>query len=95
LRDGATVGLPGPLAVVAVTRGPGTIPPADVDEVAAGIDRVPVIMSDAAWTDYRVSGYPFFVLVDAPARRVVGETVGLGWPDVVSMVRAASGTDEI
>ena len=95
LRDGATVDLPVAVAVVAVTRGPGTIATADVCEVATGISRVPVIMSDRAWSDYRVSGYPFFVLVDAPARRVVGETVGFGWPDVVSMVRAATGTDEI
>ena len=94
LRDGADVELPGSVTVVAVTRGPGTIPPADVDEVATGIDRVPVIMSDTAWTDYRVSGYPFFVLVEARSRRVVGETVGFGWPDVVSMVRAATGADE-
>jgi len=95
LRDSATVGLPESVAVVAVTRGPGTVSSADVREVAAGITRVPVIMSDAAWTDYRVSAYPFFVLVDAPGRRVVGETVGFGWSDIVSMVRAATGTDEI
>jgi hypothetical protein len=94
LRDGATVDHLESVAMVAVTRGPVTISSADVDEVATGINRVPVIMSDTAWTDYRVSGYPFFVLVDAPARRVVGETVGFGWPDVVSMVRAATGADE-
>jgi len=94
LGAGSDVGLPGSVAVVAVTRGPGTISSADVDEVATGINGAPVIMSDTAWTDYRVSGYPFFVLVDAPNRRVVGETVGFGWPDVVSMVRAATDADE-
>jgi len=95
LRDDTGVGLPESVAVVAVTRGPGTISSADVGEAAAGVSRVPVIMSDAAWTDYRVSAYPFFVLVDAHGRRVVGETVGFGWPDVVSMVRASTGVDEI
>jgi hypothetical protein len=93
LRDGADVDLPGSVTVVAVTRGPGTISPADLDEVATGIDGA-VIMSDAAWTDYRVSGYPFFVLVEVRSRRVVGETVGFGWPDVASMVRAAIAADE-
>lgn len=101
LRDDATLDLlesepeSEPVRVVAVTRGPETISSADVCEVAAGVERVPVIMSDTAWSDYRVSGYPFFVLVDVRARRVAGETVGFGWPDVVSMVRAATGADEI
>jgi hypothetical protein len=74
---------------VVVTKGPATTAPAAVEEAADGITRVPVIMSDDAWGDYRVSGYPFFVLVDAPARVVVGETVGFGWSDVISMIRAA------
>jgi hypothetical protein len=79
------------VSTVVVTKGPATTEPAAVEQVAAGITRVPVIMSDEAWTDYRVTGYPFFVLVDAPARTVVGETVGFGWPDVISMVRTAAG----
>jgi hypothetical protein len=37
-----------------------------------------------------VTGYPFFVLVDAPNRTVVGETVGFGWSDVISMIGAAT-----
>jgi len=48
-----------------------------------------VIMSEEAWTEYRVLGYPFFVLVDPSTRTVLGETVGFGWSDVVSMIRAA------
>jgi hypothetical protein len=90
LRDDERVELPGSVSTVVVTRGPGTLSPAGVEQVAAGINRVPVIMSDGAWTDYRVTGYPFFVLVDAPTRMVIGETVGFGWTDVISMIGAAT-----
>jgi hypothetical protein len=91
LGDGDRTDLPGSVSTVVVTKGPATTAPAAVEQVAAGITRVPVIMSDEAWTDYRVTGYPFFVLVDAPTRTVVGETVGFGWPDVISMIRTAAG----
>lgn len=75
------------VSVVVVTKGPSTIAPIEVEKAARGVDRVAVVMSDDAWTDYRVSGYPFFVLVDPASRTVLGETVAFGWPDVVSMVR--------
>ena len=91
LGDGDRTDLPGSVSTVVVTKGPATTAPAAVEQVADGITRVPVIMSDEAWTDYRVTGYPFFVLVDAPTRAVVGETVGFGWPDVISMIRIAAG----
>ena len=48
-------------------------------------------MTDQAWTDYRVSGYPFFVLVDASTRTVIAETVGFGWSDLVRLVQRAVG----
>jgi hypothetical protein len=90
LRDGAGAELPMSMSTVVVTKGPGTISPPAVENLATGITRAPVIMSDEAWTHYRVSGYPFFVLVDAPTRTVIGETVGFGWSDVVSMIRSAA-----
>jgi hypothetical protein len=88
--DHAADGLPEGVAVVAVTKGPGSVDRAEVVRAARGVSRVPVVMSDQAWRDYRVSGYPFFVLVDATAGTVIGETVGFGWSDVQSMVRAAT-----
>jgi hypothetical protein len=91
LGDSGRTDLPGSVSTVVVTKGPATTAPAAVEQVAAGITRVPVIMSDEAWTDYRVTGYPIFVLVDAPTRTVVGETVGFGWSDVISMIRTAAG----
>ncbi|HEV3263995.1 MAG TPA: hypothetical protein VG014_00585 [Acidimicrobiales bacterium] len=88
LQDPDATGIPAGTEVVAITKGPGSIPSDDVRKSAAGI-RVPVVMSDQVWIDYRVLGYPFFVLVDRASNLVVGETVGLGWDDVLSMTRAA------
>ena len=83
-------GWPEGLSVVAVTKGPGTVDRSEVVRVAAAAGQVPVVMSDRAWADYRVTGYPFFVLVDPSAGTVVGETVGFGWSDVHAMIRAVS-----
>jgi len=73
---------------VIVTRGPGIQEASDVATAAAGIRRTPVVMSDQAWLDYRVTAYPFFVLVDPRSRRIIGETVGFGWADVLGMIQA-------
>ncbi len=80
---------PGSVSPVVVTHGPETIDPDEVGREAAGLGELPVVMGDQAWTDYRVPTYPFFVAVDASSRRIIGETVGLGWDDVFSMVRSA------
>ncbi len=49
-------------------------------------------MSDTPWADYRVTGYPFFVLVDPAARRVIGETVAFGMEDVLALLGATGGS---
>jgi hypothetical protein len=72
-----------------VTRGPESVDLEEVQRAAAGVQEVAVIMSDQAWIDYQVLGYPFFVLVDPESHIVVGETVGFGWADVISMIRAS------
>jgi hypothetical protein len=76
---------------VVVTRGPDSVPVAEVAALADGLRGVPVVMSDRAWTDYRVTGYPFIVLVEPSSRRILAETVGFGWSDVLSTVRAGLG----
>jgi hypothetical protein len=91
LADPPGGGWPDGLSLVAVTRGAQTVDRVEVAGMAAGAGRVPVVMSDRAWADYRVTGYPFFILVDPAAATVVGETVGFGWADVRAMVRAALG----
>jgi hypothetical protein len=86
-------GLPASLTTVVVTRGPDTVDAAEVARLASGTVGVPVVMSDEAWTDYQVMGYPFFILVDAIDRYVIGETVGFGWADVADMARSAAGEE--
>ena len=71
-----------------MTKGPASVDPAEVRRLAASLGPVPVVMSDTAWVDYRVSGYPFLVLVDPAARRVVGETVAFGMDDVLALLGA-------
>ena len=43
-------------------------------------------MTEAAWSDYRVTSYPFLVLVEPHTRRIVGESVGFGWSDVAALI---------
>jgi hypothetical protein len=74
---------------VIVTRGPGSTSSEAVAEAARGIADVAVVMSDGAWDDYRVTGYPFFVLVEPRERVVIGETVGFGWAEVLDMINSA------
>lgn len=76
---------------VVVTRGPHAVDPAEVAALAASFAG-PVVMSDKAWADHRVTGYPFLVLVDPPTRRILAEAVGFGWDDVAAVLRTGLGT---
>jgi hypothetical protein len=81
--------LPPSVIPVIVTRGVNAVTPGEVSRLAAGTGSVPVVMSDDAWTDYRVLGYPFFVLVGTSTCTVIAETVGFGWSDLVQFVHGA------
>ncbi len=72
--------------VVVVTKGPQAVRASDVAALADGLAGTPVVMSDAAWSDYRVTGYPFFVLVEPGTRRIAAESVGFAWPDVEKLL---------
>jgi hypothetical protein len=85
LADGTDPVLDGVVAVV-VTKGPDTVDPTAVAGLAAGFTG-DVVMGDRAWVDYRVTGYPFLVLVDPGSTRILAETVGFGWSDLVSTVQ--------
>jgi len=87
LADAADPVLAGVTPVV-VTKGPGLVDGAEAGVLAGRLGGTPVVMSDDAWIDYRVTGYPFLVLVDPGSRRILSEVVGFGWADVASMVRA-------
>ncbi|HVX20043.1 MAG TPA: hypothetical protein VHB02_01705 [Acidimicrobiales bacterium] len=80
--------------------GPAEAGPAGAGSGRAGLGRTgsaggtpaedsPVVMSEAAWSAYRVQGPPFFVLVDGTADRVVTEGVAWGVGQVADHVRAA------
>jgi hypothetical protein len=88
LRQPHTLGLSADITAVAVTRGPGSIVATEVAEASAGVEQVAVVMTEQAWSDYRVSGYPFFVLIDVATKAIIGETVGFGWDDVISMAES-------
>ena len=76
---------------VVVTRGPDSVADGEVTARVARFGGV-LVMSDRAWTDYRVTGYPFLVLVDPTSERILAESVGVGWDDVASTIRAGLGS---
>jgi hypothetical protein len=76
--------------VVAVTKSPSDVSSHEVAARATGS----VVMSGAAWIDYRVTGYPFLVLIDPVARLVVAESVGFTWSDVEAMMTVFGAGDE-
>jgi hypothetical protein len=51
--------------------------------------RIPTVMSTDAWSDYRVPGSPYFVLVDGTRPAVLGEGTGTAWSQVSNLVSSA------
>ena len=81
------LGLPIGTRLVVVTKGPELEIPAEVAAQAPA--DLPVVMSTDAWGDYEVPGSPFFVLVDGPSGRRIGEGVANHFHQVVELVRRA------
>lgn len=48
-----------------------------------------VVLSSAAWADYAVPASPYFVNVDGPAGRVIGEGAAATWGQVVGLMAQA------
>ena len=86
--DPPRLDLPDDIRLVVVTK--------DASEESASALRtvapanVSVVMSSAAWTDYRVPGSPYFVLVDGAEGRVTGEGTGAHWDQVKNLLRQAA-----
>ena len=55
---------------------------------------VPVVLASDVWRAYEVPGSPYFVMVDGPSRRVLGEGTGVSWDQVCTLMlqAAADGT---
>jgi hypothetical protein len=70
--------------IVIVAHGPERERPAKLRALAP--DGVPVVMSSSAWSDYKVPGAPYFVLVDGEVR---GEGVATTWAALASLVADA------
>ena len=88
LVAGRVVAPPG-TRVAVVTRGAAHESPATVADLAPA--GVPLVMSDEAWTDHRVSGSPYAVHVDGASGRVVGEGTGQDWTQVARLLAEATG----
>jgi len=88
LRQDANNHLPDPSTrVVVVTNGPE----AESSAAVAGLAPAGIVtlMSSEAWNDYGVPVSPYFILVDGPSGRVVGEGAGTSWSQVVDLLRKA------
>ncbi|HEY8338465.1 MAG TPA: hypothetical protein VIK95_01275 [Egibacteraceae bacterium] len=81
--------LPPGVRLVVVTHAPSDESLGATRDLAGGLDDVPVVMSNDAWRDYGVPGSPYFVLVDGPAGRVIGEGAATSWPQVADLIRRA------
>jgi hypothetical protein len=88
---------PGPLAVpggarlVVVTKGAEIESPARLAELAPR--AYPVVLSTQAWLDYKVPATPYFVYVDGPSGRIIGEGSAGTWDQVVSLWSQALADD--
>lgn len=86
-RDSSSTALPGDTRLVIVTKGPAEESAPKVRDLAG--DAL-VVMSTAAWTDYAVPVTPYFVQIDGPSGRVVGQGSGATWDQVMSLLNQAT-----
>lgn len=87
LRSGGRQ-VPGAARLVAVTRGPEAESPGAL--AGLGGERIPIVMSTAAWDSYDVPHAPYFIYVSGPAARVVGEGSAATWEQVVELLGFAA-----
>jgi hypothetical protein len=92
---GATdrLAVPGGARLVVVTKSPDSESRSRIRELAPA--AVPVVMSTAAWEDYKVPHTPYFVYVDGPTGRIVGEGSAQTWDHVVSLWSQALADDAV
>ena len=75
--------VPGGARLVIVTKGPESESQSKVRELSPA--AFPVVMSTEAWLEYKVPHTPYFVYVDGPTGRIVGEGSAGTWGQVVSL----------
>jgi hypothetical protein len=85
--QGGPVAVPGGARLVIVTKGPEEESPPLVESLAP--TPVTTIMSSAAWSDYQVPVYPYFVYVHGPSGQVIGEGAAGSWSQITSLLGQA------
>jgi hypothetical protein len=75
--------VPGGARLVVVTKSAEAESPGRIRELAP--TAFPTVMSSEAWDAYKVPQTPYFVYVDGPSGRIVGEGSAQTWPQVVSL----------
>jgi hypothetical protein len=81
--------LPPQTRLVIVTKSPDEESVSSIASLApAGVN---LVMSSAAWEQYRVPGSPYFVFVDGPTGRIRGEGTGMSWEQVGNLLAQATG----
>lgn len=83
--------VPGGARLVVVTKGPEIESPSRIGELSPR--AFPVVMSTDAWLEYQVPHTPYFVYVDGPSGRIVGEGSAQTWSQVVSLWSQAVADD--
>jgi len=80
--------LPQGARLVVVTKGPEAESIARVRSLAA--PGLSVVMSSTAWGDYNVPVAPYFVWVDGPSGRIVGEGAAGTWAHLLDLLGQAA-----
>ena len=83
--------VPGGARLVIVTKGPEIESVSRIQDLAPR--NVPVVMSTEAWLEYKVPATPYFVYVDGPSGRIIGEGSAGTWDQVVSLWSQALADD--
>lgn len=87
--DGEGTRLPGrDTRLVIVTKSPQNESLSEVVRLAP--PGVTTLMSDEAYDDYRVPANPYFILVDGPSGKVVGEGAAASWAQVANLLGQAA-----
>jgi hypothetical protein len=85
--------VPGGARLVVVTKSPDSESTSRIRELAPA--AFPTVMSTAAWENYKVPHTPYFVYVDGPSGRIVGEGSAQSWEQVVSLWSQALADDAV
>jgi hypothetical protein len=90
--DVAALELPDDVRLVVVTKDAAEESVTALEDLAPR--GLPVVMSSATWASYDVPGSPYFLLVDGPRSKVIGEGTGTSWEQVRHLMLQATGDDD-